>query len=133
MTHTLHRLGTDESILKQDFVLLTMPSKDINHVGSAPKLRRFFEIALDSGARVAGVFTRNRFCAAPVTLSKSHLARHRVRAMVVNTGCANAGTGDEGLERAMQVCRELAGLLDCDAENVLPFSRAVRKVVGSLQ
>ena len=50
MTHTLHRLGTDESILKQDFVMLAMPSKDINHVGSAPKLRRFFEIALEAGA-----------------------------------------------------------------------------------
>ena len=50
MTHTLHRLGTDESILKQDFVILAMPSKDINHVGSAPKLRRFFEIALEAGA-----------------------------------------------------------------------------------
>lgn len=50
MTHTLHRLGTDENILKQDFVLLAMPSKDINHVGSAPKLRRFFEIALEAGA-----------------------------------------------------------------------------------
>jgi hypothetical protein len=50
MTHTLHRLGTDASLLKEDFVVLMMPSKDINHVGSAPKLRRFFELALDSGA-----------------------------------------------------------------------------------
>lgn len=50
MTHTLHRLGTDESILKQDFVLLAMPSKDINHVGSAPKLRRFFELTMAAGA-----------------------------------------------------------------------------------
>ncbi len=50
MTHTLHRLGLDESILKQDFVILAMPSKDINHVGSGPKLRRFFELALEAGA-----------------------------------------------------------------------------------
>ena len=50
MTHTLHRLGTDLSLLKEDFVVLMMPSKDINHVGSAPKLRRFFELALESGA-----------------------------------------------------------------------------------
>lgn len=50
MTHTLHRLGTDLEILKQDFVILAMPSKDINHVGSAPKLRRFFELALEAGA-----------------------------------------------------------------------------------
>lgn len=50
MTHTLHRLGKDESILKQDFVLLAMPSKDINHVGSGPKLRRFFELTRAAGA-----------------------------------------------------------------------------------
>ena len=49
MTHTLHRTGTRESLSK-DFVVLTMPSKDINHVGSAPKLRRFFELALEHGA-----------------------------------------------------------------------------------
>jgi len=50
MTHTLHRLGNDISLLKEDFVVLMMPSKDINHVGSAPKLRRFFELALKAGA-----------------------------------------------------------------------------------
>lgn len=50
MTHTLHRFGTDLSLLEEDFVVLMMPSKDINHVGSAPKLRRFFELALESGA-----------------------------------------------------------------------------------
>ena len=50
MTHTLHRLSTDEELLKEDFVVLAMPSKDINHVGSGPKLRRFFETALEAGA-----------------------------------------------------------------------------------
>jgi hypothetical protein len=50
MTHTLHRLGIDEELLKEDFVVLAMPSKDINHVGSGPKLRRFFKIALEAGA-----------------------------------------------------------------------------------
>ncbi len=50
MTHTLHRLGTDISLLKEDFVVLVMPSKDINHVGSGPKLRRFFQLALEAGA-----------------------------------------------------------------------------------
>lgn len=50
MTHTLHRFGTDERLLGEDYVVLTMPSKDINHVDSAPKLRRFFELALESGA-----------------------------------------------------------------------------------
>jgi hypothetical protein len=50
MTHTLHRRGTDLDLLAQDFVILCMPSKDINHEGSGPKLRRFFELALDNGA-----------------------------------------------------------------------------------
>jgi glutamate N-acetyltransferase / amino-acid N-acetyltransferase len=73
---------------------------------------------------VAGVFTRNRFCAAPVTLAKKHL-RNRVRALVVNTGNANAGTGPEGLRRAMQICRALAHHLGCDPDEVLPFSTGV--------
>lgn len=50
MTHTLHRLGMDTALLKEDFVVLMMPSKDINHIGSAPKLRRFFELALKASA-----------------------------------------------------------------------------------
>ncbi|MCB2145279.1 MAG: hypothetical protein KQI81_02320 [Deltaproteobacteria bacterium] len=50
MTHTLHRLGMDTALLREDFVVLMMPSKDINHVGSAPKLRRFFELSLQAGA-----------------------------------------------------------------------------------
>jgi hypothetical protein len=50
MTHTLHRLVTDEKMLKEDYVVLIMPSKDINHVGSGPKLRRFFKLALEAGA-----------------------------------------------------------------------------------
>src|SRR6476646_11002337 len=58
---------------------------------------------LAPGAAVAGVFTRNRFCAAPVILAKQHM-KNAVRALVVNTGNANAGTGKEGLRRAHQVC-----------------------------
>jgi hypothetical protein len=50
MTHTLHRMGTDPKLLKEDYVVLVMPSKDINHVGSGPKLRRFFELAIEAGA-----------------------------------------------------------------------------------
>ena len=50
MTHTLHRFGTDEALLDEDYVVLMMPSKDVNHVNSAPKLRRFFELALEAGA-----------------------------------------------------------------------------------
>jgi glutamate N-acetyltransferase / amino-acid N-acetyltransferase len=79
---------------------------------------------LAEGTAVAGVFTRNRFCAAPVTLSRKHL-RNGIRALVVNTGNANAGTGKEGLARAMEVCEALASHLGCAPEQILPFSTGV--------
>ncbi|MFH1045235.1 MAG: bifunctional glutamate N-acetyltransferase/amino-acid acetyltransferase ArgJ, partial [Pseudomonadota bacterium] len=81
---------------------------------------------LAEGASVAGVFTRNRFCAAPVILCREHLALARpVRALVVNTGNANAGTGGDGLARARRTCAELAVLLGCDGSQILPFSTGV--------
>ncbi|MHB1291912.1 MAG: bifunctional glutamate N-acetyltransferase/amino-acid acetyltransferase ArgJ [Sulfuricella sp.] len=81
---------------------------------------------LGEQARVAGVFTLNRFCAAPVTLCKEHLAAGKgIRALVVNTGNANAGTGEEGLSRARRTCAEVAKLLGCAEEQVLPFSTGV--------
>jgi len=81
---------------------------------------------LAEGANVAGVFTQNRFCAAPVILCREHLALTRpVRALVVNTGNANAGTGDDGLARARKTCAELAALLGCDGAQILPFSTGV--------
>ena len=81
-------------------------------------------IQLAEGAAVAGVFTQNRFCAAPVVLAKKHI-RNGVRAMVVNTGNANAGTGKEGLRKATEVCEALAHHLGCRAEEILPFSTGV--------
>ncbi|MDP1897429.1 MAG: bifunctional glutamate N-acetyltransferase/amino-acid acetyltransferase ArgJ [Sulfurimicrobium sp.] len=81
---------------------------------------------LGEKARVAGVFTLNRFCAAPVTLCRQHLSGGKaIRALVVNTGNANAGTGEEGMTRARQTCAEVARLLACGAEQVLPFSTGV--------
>jgi len=81
---------------------------------------------LGGQARVAGVFTLNRFCAAPVIVSKEHLQSGQpIRALVVNTGNANAGTGEEGLARARRTCTELAALLGCAAEQVLPYSTGV--------
>jgi glutamate N-acetyltransferase/amino-acid N-acetyltransferase len=82
-------------------------------------------MALAPGATVAGVFTRNRFCAAPVTVAKTNLQKGSVRALLINTGCANAGTGDDGMLRAQQSCAEAARLLGCEAEEVLPFSTGV--------
>jgi len=81
-------------------------------------------VRLAPGARVAGVFTRNRFCAAPVVLAKKHL-KNEIRALVVNTGNANAGTGEDGVRRAMEVCKAVAEGLGCKAGQVLPFSTGV--------
>jgi len=84
---------------------------------------------LDEGAAVAGVFTKNRFCAAPVQLCRQHLAAvgsgQGIRALVVNTGNANAGTGADGLARAQRTCEALAGHLGVTAQQVLPFSTGV--------
>ncbi|MCD2512987.1 bifunctional glutamate N-acetyltransferase/amino-acid acetyltransferase ArgJ [Comamonas endophytica] len=81
---------------------------------------------LDEGAAVAGVFTQNRFCAAPVQVSREHLARGgAVRAMVINTGNANAGTGAQGLANARATSAALAELLGVSAHQVLPFSTGV--------
>lgn len=82
-------------------------------------------IELAPGSRVAGVFTQNRFCAAPVTVCREHLTRGDVRALVINTGNANAGTGDEGLDRARRTCAAAADLFAVDAAQVLPFSTGV--------
>ena len=83
-------------------------------------------VTLSPGASVAGVFTTNRFSAAPVQLCREHLAAHAsVRAILVNTGNANAGTGADGLARARSTCVALAALLGCAPEQVLPFSTGV--------
>jgi glutamate N-acetyltransferase/amino-acid N-acetyltransferase len=83
-------------------------------------------VLIDAGASVSGVFTSNRFCAAPVQLCREHLATGQaLRAMVINTGNANAGTGVDGLNRARSTCAALAKLLGVDANQVLPFSTGV--------
>ena len=83
-------------------------------------------LLLQEGASVGGVFTQNRFCAAPVQICRQHLqAGAAVRAIVVNTGNANAGTGDDGLARARRTCDALAGLLKIEPAQVLPFSTGV--------
>jgi glutamate N-acetyltransferase / amino-acid N-acetyltransferase len=82
-------------------------------------------IELAPGSRVAGVFTQNRFCAAPVQVCKQHLAGGEIRALVINTGIANAGTGEPGLQAARQTCQAAARILDVRADQVLPFSTGV--------
>ena len=81
---------------------------------------------LAAGSSVGAVFTQNRFCAAPVQVCQSHLkAKQGIRALVINTGVANAGTGESGLLHANQVCQALAELLHVQADQVLPFSTGV--------
>jgi glutamate N-acetyltransferase/amino-acid N-acetyltransferase len=83
-------------------------------------------ITLAPETQVAGVFTLNRFCAAPVTVCKAHLQSAKgIRALLVNTGCANAGTGELGLTLAKQTTKALAELLNIESEQVLPFSTGV--------
>ncbi len=85
---------------------------------------------LEEGAAVAGVFTQNRFCAAPVQVCREHLASGNgsgggIRALVVNTGVANAGTGEQGLLDARRTCLELAAQLGVQPQQILPFSTGV--------
>jgi len=95
-----------------------------------PNRKDLLVMKLADGATVAGVFTKNRFCAAPVQVSKANLAAVTaggapIRALVVNTGNANAGTGETGLANAQATCAEVAKLLGCEAQQVLPFSTGV--------
>jgi glutamate N-acetyltransferase / amino-acid N-acetyltransferase len=95
-----------------------------------PNRKDVLVIRVDEGASVAGVFTQNRFCAAPVTVCREHLAAvgkggKGIRALVVNTGNANAGTGEPGMAHARETCAELARLADLDAQQILPFSTGV--------
>lgn len=87
-------------------------------------------LLLAEGASVGAVFTQNRFCAAPVQICREHLAKNGgkslgIRAMLINTGNANAGTGADGLSRAQASCIALARELDISPEQILPFSTGV--------
>ena len=83
-------------------------------------------LLLDEGASVGAVFTQNRFCAAPVQICREHLGKNSgIRAMLINTGNANAGTGLDGLSRAQSTCVALAQALNLAPEQILPFSTGV--------
>jgi glutamate N-acetyltransferase/amino-acid N-acetyltransferase len=95
-----------------------------------PNRKDVLVMTLTDAATVAGVFTLNRFCAAPVQICKENLAAVRaggkpIRALMVNTGNANAGTGEVGLANARATCAALAAELGCDAQQILPFSTGV--------
>ena len=91
-----------------------------------PDRKDLLLVNIDEGSKVSGVFTQNAFCAAPVLLCKDHLkGASEIRALVINTGCANAGTGEEGILRAKETCRAVGELLSIKSEQVLPFSTGV--------
>ncbi|PTR14707.1 glutamate N-acetyltransferase [Nitrosospira sp. Nsp2] len=92
-----------------------------------PGRKDLLVIALEAGTHVAGMFTQNRFCAAPVVIAREHLSipEFAIRALIVNTGNANAGTGQTGIGDARATCAEVARLLGCDTRQVLPFSTGV--------
>jgi len=89
------------------------------------KRRDLTVIELAAGSLVAGVFTQNRFCAAPVRVCQENLKKEGIRALVINTGVANAGTGAAGLEAAQLTCAALARCMEIRADQVLPFSTGV--------
>jgi glutamate N-acetyltransferase/amino-acid N-acetyltransferase len=107
------RLGWAESNIKQ------------------PNRKDLLVIEISEGSAVSGVFTQNRFCAAPVTLCKKHLAAVKnnevmgIKALVINTGNANAGTGEQGMLDALTTCQNLAETMAIPAESILPFSTGV--------
>lgn len=102
-------------------VKLTAVSAGIKKVGRRDVV--LFELA--EGSSVAGVFTRNAFCAAPVTVCKEHLAQAAIRYLVINSGNANACTGEQGLLDAKATCTAIAELAGVKPEQVLPFSTGV--------
>lgn len=108
-----------------------------------PDRKDLLIIRLEKEVKVSGVFTKNRFCAAPVIVAKEHLFKSSpefpIRALIINTGSANAGTGEEGIKHARSICIELAGLLNCNEKQILPFSTGVimeslplEKIISSL-
>lgn len=107
------RLGWAESNIKQ------------------PNRKDLLVIEISEGSAVSGVFTQNRFCAAPVTLCKKHLTAVKnnevtgINALVINTGNANAGTGEQGMLDALTTCQHLAESMAIPAESILPFSTGV--------
>jgi len=92
-----------------------------------PNRKDILLIELALGSTVSGVFTKNRFCAAPVQVCREHLAQKNdpIRTLIVNTGNANAGTGEEGMRRARASCDALAQQMNLKPHQILPFSTGV--------
>ena len=91
-----------------------------------PNRKDLLLVTIAEGSRVSGVFTQNAFCAAPVLVCKEHLKNESgIRALIINTGCANAGTGEDGISKAKETCQAVSELLSINSRQVLPFSTGV--------
>ena len=117
-----YTLPTQESLHPIDGVTLGYAKAHVKK----PDRKDMLVISLAPGSLAAGVFTQNRFCAAPVLVCREHLKRGAdIRALVINTGCANAGTGKRGFTDAKTTCDVVAKALGCERHQVLPFSTGV--------
>ena len=91
-----------------------------------PNRKDLLLVTIAEGSKVSGVFTQNAFCAAPVLVCKEHLKNESgIRALIINTGCANAGSGEEGISKAKETCQAVSELLSINSRQVLPFSTGV--------
>ena len=91
-----------------------------------PNRKDLLLVTIAEGSKVSGVFTQNAFCAAPVLVCKEHLKNESgIRALIINTGCANAGTGEDGISKAKETCQAVSELLSINSRQVLPFSTGV--------
>jgi len=91
-----------------------------------PNRKDLLLVTIEEGSKVSGVFTQNAFCAAPVLVCKEHLKNESgIRALIINTGCANAGTGEDGISKAKETCQAVSELLSINSRQVLPFSTGV--------
>jgi glutamate N-acetyltransferase/amino-acid N-acetyltransferase len=117
-----YSLPTPQSLLPVPGVTLGYAEAQVRK----PNRKDMLVVALEPGSRAAGVFTQNRFCAAPVTVCREHLKQSKdTRALIINTGCANAGTGEQGLANARTMAAAAAEALGAKANQVLPFSTGV--------
>ena len=115
-------LKSPENLLPVNGVHLSTVASEMRYKGRDDLLLMVF----DDGAKTAAVFTKNRYCAAPVTIAKEHLAKNvATKALLINAGNANAGTGKQGVTDALACCEQVAKKTGCEPEQVLPFSTGV--------
>lgn len=108
--------------------ILPVPGIELSSIASGIKSNGRDDLVLvkiNPESSCAATFTKNAFCAAPVIVAKKHLAKTLPRALLINSGNANAGTGKQGLQDALQICEWVAKAIQCNAEEVLPFSTGV--------